>query len=145
MFIPRREVFVSLPAASYQTLHLYPYYQTKPWNPTNHSHEPSTADVSFQPTNHCCSLIQTALLRSNFRQSFEDYVCSLHYTSWQIPRDDDTAASHTCSQPATPSHRQLQASFDGTRINCCTCSYITKQQHLQNNSSFNKMLTSASP
>ena len=38
-----------------------------------------------QPTYHCCSLIQTALLRANFRKSSEITFSLLTKFSWQRP------------------------------------------------------------
>ena len=63
------------------------------------------------------------LIKIKFRKSFEDHLWFPHYTSWQIPQDDDAVASTNCRlAPASP----------------CSCSCITKQQHLQTSSSFTK-------
>ena len=73
-----------------------------------------------QQTDHCYSLIQTVLFKTNSRKSFEDHLWSPHSTFWQILWDNDTAASHTCSQPAafapaSLSHRQLQTGSSFTK------------------------------
>ena len=62
------------------------------WNPTNHNRGPSTAN---KPTT-AALLIQTSLLRANFRKSSEITFGLLDTPSWQRPRDDAGAASINC-------------------------------------------------
>ena len=92
----------------------WPWGQPKQttWNLTNHSHWLSTANK----TNHWWPLIQTVLpranfrkspiqtanLRANFRKSSEITFGLLTPPSWQMPRDDDAAASTNCRPAAVP-------------------------------------------
>ena len=63
------------------------------------SYQPITTVLSFkQPFSGIISEnLKPAFLRANIKKSFEDQLWYSLYTHLQIPRDDDTAASHTCS------------------------------------------------